>query len=81
MYLHYFIIAFVVRISNLPFFFFTFGVHFLLKMTHSNTKTIHQMLSSLCIVYQVLRSAFTHKFRNEDTLIHTICIDYLNISE
>jgi len=29
-------------------------------MTHSNRKTIYQMLPSLCIVYQVLRSAFTH---------------------
>jgi len=28
-------------------------------MTHSNTKTIFQMLPSLYIVYQVLRSAFT----------------------
>jgi len=40
--------------------FVTFGVHFLLKITHSNTKMIYQMLPSLCIVYQVLRSAFTH---------------------
>jgi len=39
--------------------FVTFGVHLLLKMAHSNTKTIYQMLPSLCIVYQVLRSAFT----------------------
>ncbi|XDV52098.1 hypothetical protein PO909_020863 [Leuciscus waleckii] len=40
--------------------FVTFGVHFLLKITHSNTKTIHQMLPSLCIVYQVLRSLCSH---------------------
>jgi len=40
--------------------FVTFGVHFLPKMTHSSTKTIYQMFPSLCIVYQVLRSAFTH---------------------
>jgi len=56
MYLHYFIITFVVRILVIC----RFGVHLLHKMTHSNTKTIHQMLPSLCIVYQVLRSVFTH---------------------
>jgi len=38
-------------------------------MTHSNTKTIYQMLPSLCIVYQVLRSALTvtQKWRHDET--------------
>jgi len=52
--------------------FVTFGVHFLLKMTHSSTKTIYQMLPSLCIVYQVLRSVFTHTLSKVKTWWNTL---------
>jgi len=60
----YTILSLFLLIGLVTYHFVTFGVHFLLKMTHSNTKND----PSLCIVYQVLRSAFT----NEDTVTHTI---------
>jgi len=42
-------------------------------MTHSNTKTIHQMLPSLYFVYQDLRSlvsAFTHYLQDEYSIYY-----------
>jgi len=58
----------------------TFGVHFLLKMTNSNTKTIsNQMLYVMCLP-SIEVCVQTYNFKNDDVMTYT-CIDYLNISE
>jgi len=60
----------------------TFGVHFLLKMTNSNTKTIYQIkcYTSLCLP-SIEVCVHTFNFKNDDVMTYTTCIDYLNISE
>jgi len=74
LYLHYFIITFVVGISN----FVTFGFHFLLKITHSNTKN---ELSNVNIIVYCLPSievcVHTCYIYIEDVMRH-VSIDYLN---